>query len=273
VVEWAAAAKLPGLDGLSYELYKKVIHIIGPSLLDAYNDMLAAAMLPPSFRKGVVRLLPKVAGTPTAAQFHPIKLLGCDYKLLTKMFVGRLLPVLPDIMSTGQLCSVKGRSIFDGAAAILSAVEYLHHRQAPGYVINLDFFHAYDWVDLRWVDKVLEAFGFGPTWRWWVGLLHTAASAAFMLHSLSPALIITFSLRQGDPLAMLLFVIHIQPLLVQLQRVMAGLSIGAIRETALGYVDDVAAVSSTLDDLPIIDTAVADFEAPSGALLNRNRKL
>jgi hypothetical protein len=102
--------------------------------------------------------------------------------------------------------------------------------------------------------------------------LHTAASAAFMLHSLSPALIITFSLRQGDPLAMLLFVIHIQPLLVRLQRVMAGLSIGAIRETALGYVDDVAAVSSTLDDLPIIDAAVADFEAASGALLIRNRK-
>jgi hypothetical protein len=76
-------------------------------------------------------------------------------------------------------------------------------------------------VDLRWVDKVLEVFGFGPTW---------------------------------------------------LQREMAGLSIGAIRETALGYVDDVAAVSSTLDDLPIIDAAVADFEAASGALLNRNRK-
>jgi hypothetical protein len=34
----------------------------------------------------------------------------------------------------------------------------------------------------------------------------------------------------------------------------------------------VAAVSSTLDDLPIIDAAVADFEAASGALLNRNRK-
>jgi hypothetical protein len=138
------------------------------------------------------------------------------------MLVGRLLPVLTDIMPTGQLCSVKGRSIFDGAAAILSGVEYLHHRRAPGYVINLDFFHAYDRVDLRWVDKVLEAFGFGPTWRRWVGLLHTAASVAFMLHSLSPALIITFSLRQGDPLAMLLFVIHIQPLLVRLQRVMAG---------------------------------------------------
>jgi hypothetical protein len=98
-----------------------------------------------------------------------------------------------------------------------------------------------------------------------------------MLHSLSPALLITFSLRQGDPLAMLLFVIHIQPLLVRLQRVMAGLSIGVIRETALGYVDDVAALSSTLDDTakglysafsttfppPKIETKLPQFDWPT----------
>jgi hypothetical protein len=166
---------------------------------------------------------------------------------------------------------MKGRSIFDGAAAILSAVEYLHHRQAPGYIVSLDFFHAYDCVDLKWVDKVMAACGFGRTWRRWVRLLHRSTSAAFMLHSLSPALLITFSICQGYPLAMLLFVIHIQPLLMRFQRVMAGLSIGVIRETALGYVDDVAALSSTLDDLTVIDAAVADFEAVSGALLNRNR--
>jgi hypothetical protein len=71
---------------------------------------------------------------------------------------------------------------------------------------------------------------------------------------------------------MLLFIIHIQPLLFILHRRLAGLSVGRIRETALGYVDDVAAVSSSLDDLPLIDAAVADFEAVSGALLNRNRK-
>jgi hypothetical protein len=102
VVEGAAAAKSPGLDGLSYELYKMCFHIIGPALLEAFNDMLAAVELPPAFCKGVVRLLPKVAGVPTAAQFRPITLLGADYKLLTKMFVGRLLPVLPVIMPTVQ---------------------------------------------------------------------------------------------------------------------------------------------------------------------------
>jgi hypothetical protein len=93
-----------------------------------------------------------------------------------------------------------------------------------------------------------------------------------MLHRLSPALLISFSLRQGDPLAMLLYIIQLQPLLFILQRVLAGLSIGVVRETALGYVDDVAALSTSLADLEILDTTVSYFEAVSGALLNRNRK-
>jgi Reverse transcriptase (RNA-dependent DNA polymerase) len=167
---------------VSYEFYKKALPLIGPPFLAALNDMLAADLLPASFRRGVVRLLPKVRGTPTAAQFRPITLLGADYKILTKMFVSRLLTVLPDILTSGQLCSVKGRSIFDGAAAILSAVEYLHLHQLPGYVVSLDFFHAYDIVDLQWVDRVLQAFGFGGTWRRWIQLLHKNASAIFMLH-------------------------------------------------------------------------------------------
>jgi hypothetical protein len=139
-VAGAAASRAPGLDGLSCELYKKVLPIIGPQFLAALNDMLAADLLPASFCRGVVRLLPKVQGVPTAAQFCPITLLGADYKLLTKMFVDRQLPVLPDLLTVGQLCSVGGRSIFDGAAAILSAVESLHHHRRPGYVVSLDFF-------------------------------------------------------------------------------------------------------------------------------------
>jgi hypothetical protein len=121
--------------------------------------------------------------------------------------------------------------------AILLAVEYLHLHQLPGFVVSLDFFHAYNRVDLRWVNKVLPAFSFGGTWQRWVQLLHKNASAVFMLHRLSPELLITFSIRQGDPLAMLLYIVQLQPLLVALCRFLSGLCIGTIRESALDCID------------------------------------
>jgi hypothetical protein len=207
-----------------------------------------------------------------ASQLRPITLLNCDYKLLTKMLVARFLRVLPDILVTTQLCSVKGRSIFDGAAAILSAAEALWRKRMPGFLVSLDFFHAYDRVSMAWVDKVLEAMGFGRILREWVATLHKDVMASFMLHSLSPELRILFSIRQGDPLAMILFVIYMEPFLAMLQRSLQGMHVGMVKEVSLGYVDDVSALGNKLEDLVLLDGIISSFEAVSGAILNRSRK-
>jgi hypothetical protein len=118
----------------------------------------------------------------------------------------------------------------------------------------------------------MEAMGFGHNCRGWIQTLHRQASACFMLHSLSPFLLILFSIRQGDPLAMLLFILQTELLLRWLQSDLAGLHVGQAKVAGLGYMDDVAAVGSNPDDIPALDSAVKDFEAVSGAILNRNRK-
>jgi hypothetical protein len=175
-VQEAAPDKSPGLDGLSYEFYCTTPPLVGPPLLSALNAMLSDGLLTLFLHRGVVCLLPKVPSVPTAAQLRPITLLAVDYKLLTKMLVARLLHVLPDVLKASQLCSVRGCSIFDGAAAILSVAEYLHRRNLPGFLLSLDFFHAFDRVSLQWLDWVLEAMGFGLILRQWVATLHHRAS-------------------------------------------------------------------------------------------------
>jgi hypothetical protein len=268
----AAAGKAPGLDGLPYEFYRRVMPLIGPALVDALNTMLEQQLLTPSLRRGAVRLLPKVAGPPTAAQLRPITLLSCDYKLLTKVYVQRLIPLLPSILTTSQLCSVPGRSIFDGCTAILSAVEACRRAHRPGYLLNLDFFHAYDRVCMAYVDKVLAAFGFGQIFREVVATLHRGATATFLLHQLSPEVQVEFSIRQGDPLALLLFIIQQEPYLWRLEHQLPGLMVGDTEVKSAGYVDDVDALGDDDNDLPIIDTITRDFETVSGQILNRNRK-
>jgi exonuclease III len=271
-VEAAASQKAPGLDGLSYEMYKTTLHLVGEPLLSAFNDMLAAGLLPASMRHGVVKLIPKVAGVPTTAQLRPITLLCTDYKLLTKMFVARLLPLMPSVLKATQLCSVKGRSIFDGPASILSAAEYLHRHGQPGFLLSLDFFHAYDRVSLPWLDKVLEAMGFGLLFRGWVRTLHRRASASFILQKLTPPLEILFSIRQGDPFAGILFTIYVEPFLVRLEAALVGLFVANIKEVSFAYMDDIEILGSALPDLILADSLCQDFEAVSGAILNRNRK-
>ena len=271
-VEAAAPSKAPGLDGLSYEFYQSTLDYVGPALLDALNAMLTRGLLSPSLRQGVVRLLPKVPGVPLASQLRPITLLCTDYKLLTKMMVTRLLPLLPTVLCATQLCSVRGRSIHDGPASVLSAAEYLQRRNLPGYLLSLDFFHAFDRVSMDWVDRVLEAMGFGLIFRGWIGTLHRGASASFLLQSLSPALAILFSIRQGDPLASLIFILYMEPFLVQLEASLRGLRMAGIREASFSYMDDVEVLGNEMRDILTTDSLCRNFEAASGAILNRNRK-
>jgi hypothetical protein len=268
-VQEAAPDKSPGLDGLSYEFYRTTLPLVGPPLLTALNAMLAEGLLTPSLRRGVVRLLPKVTAIPTTTQLRPITLLAVDYKLLTKMLVARL---LPDVHKASQLCSVRGRSIFDGAAAILSVSEYLHRRNLPGFLLSLDFFHAFDRVSLQWLDRVLEAMGFGLVLRQWVATLHHRATACFMLHSLSPDQEVEFSIRQGDPAASVFFTIYIEPFLACLEHFLRGLFMGGLQEATLSYMDDVNELGEDEQDILVTDELCRAFEAASGAILNPNRK-
>jgi hypothetical protein len=98
------------------------------------------------------------------------------------------------------------------------------------------------------------------------------AAASFLLHEVSPVLAILFSIRQGDPLAALLFVIYLEPFLVRLEAVLSGLRVANIREASFGHMDNVQVLGDDLQDIVRVDLACRDFEAASGALLNRNRK-
>jgi hypothetical protein len=82
-----------------------------------------------SLHHGVVRLLAKVAWVPTVAQLRPIPLLCTYFKLLTKMIMASPFTVLPSVMLSTQMCSVQGSYIFDEAAAVLLAEEFLHRHK------------------------------------------------------------------------------------------------------------------------------------------------
>ena len=268
----AARGRSPGLNGLPYEFYVAVFPVIEVCLVEALNVMLEDGQLAASLWVGGVRLLPKVAGVPGAHQLRPITLLSCDYKLMTKVMVRRLINILPTVLTTSQLCSVKGRSIYDGITAILSVVEARQRQKRPGFLLNLDFFHAYDRVCMPYVDRVLEVMGFGDIFRGWVRTLHSGAEAVFLLSQLSRSVPITFSVRQGDPLAMLLYIIQLEPFLWTLHRALPGLDVAGIVELAFAYVDDVDILGDDDEDIVMADGICRLFEQMSGAILNRNRK-
>ena len=264
--------KSPGLDGLSYEFYKTTWDIIGHDFVKVLQVQLQRLKLIDSDQHGATRLGSKVDGVPGVEDLRPITLLNCDYKILTKEFVRRLCPVMVDIIKSGQLCSSKKKNILFGVMNIISSIDYVNLHKITAYMVSLDMFKAYDRVMLDYLVRVMAAMKFPSLFIKWVQMLHEGATTCFLLNFLTNPMKVIFSIRQGDPLSMLLYIIYIEPLLLKIGRATRGLCVSSFVQKDDDYCDDLNFVSESVDDLLTIESIFEKFENISGTILSRSWK-
>ena len=264
--------KSPGLDGLSYEFYKATLHLKESDLLEVLQCQLDRGRIVKSNTEGVTRLCPKVEGVPAVDELRPITLLNCDYKLLSKWLVLRVKPKLPLIIKSGQLCTVGKKNILFGVSNVLSSLFQVQREGRQACLISLDFFKAYDRVLLDFLAKVMHKMNFGSTFISWILMLHQGAKTRFLLGFITRAIQIMFSIRQGDPLAMILYIIYVEPLLINLEQSLSGLKLASVRQTLEAYCDDINILTDDMQDFARLEHKIIEFEQISGAILSRNNK-
>ena len=272
IVGKSARNKSPGLDGLSYEFYQETFPIIKNDFLQILQCQLDRKRIIESNKHGVTRLAPKVNGVPSVDELRPITLLNCDYKILSKWLVRRMKPVLPYVIKSGQLCTVGQRNILFGVSNILSSILNVKLKKSKACLMTLDFFKAYDRVFLKFLIQVMKKMNFGTLFTSWISMLHEGAMTRFIISGLTRAIRLLFSIRQGDPIAMLLYIIYVEPLLQALEKRITGLKLTGIGKSLEAYCDDINVLSDNLADFDIVDKVIGKFEKVSGAILSRNKK-
>ena len=271
-IKTCGAHRSPGLDGISYEFYAKTKDLIGPKLVEVFNNQLRKCSLLPSYRQGVTKLLPKVTTVPASHELRPITLLACDYKIMTKILCMRLAPVLEDVLTSNQLCSRPDSNILFGATDFLSTIDFINTRNLDGYIVGFDMFKAFDKANITVIKKVMEKMNFSPVFINWIDALHRDIDTRFILKSgMTQPVQCNVSVRQGDPFAMFLFLINVEPLLVKMKFSLDGIRIGRAMQGNEGYVDDISHASTQLNDLLIIDGHFARFEKLTGAVINKSK--
>ena len=125
---------------------------------------------------------------------------------------------------------------------------------------------------MSFLEKVMKEMGFPKKFIYWVTMCHKGAMTRFLLKNMRRVVEVAFSLRQGDPLALVLYLIYIEPLLQMIKRTLRGIRIGPARMLHHPYVDDESIWITRERDLVAIDEMVRKFESVSGAILSRSDK-
>ena len=105
-----------------------------------------------------ITLIPKVQNLERVSDFRPISLSNVIYKIVSKVIVNRLKPLLDSIISETQSAFIADRFIMNN---ILIAFESLHHMKnnctsKQGFMaLKLDMSKAYDRVEWSLLERIL----------------------------------------------------------------------------------------------------------------------
>lgn len=267
-IKTSASRKAAGPDGITKEFYLKCFDVIHRHLNLILNEALQGN-IPDKFLDGVIILIKKKNSGNTVKSFRPISLLNFDSKVLSRILKSRLELILKEseVLSPSQKCSNSGKNIYQATLAIKDRIVKMRESKTKGKLISFDLDHAFDRVDHRFLFRTMLSMGINPTLIDLFSAVYARAKSKLLINGhLSPEIQIKRSVRQGDPLSMLLFVLYLQPLVHRLDQICDGQD-----DLVVVYADDVSVITTCLNKIERIKHLFESFGRCSGAVLNLNK--
>ena len=103
--------KAPGLDGCPTLSYKEFWPTVGDAVTNAVISFFTHRSLPGEAINSLIVLTPKTTNPTSINSFHPISLCNVIYKIISKLLVTKLRPLLHKIISPCPSAFIPGRWI------------------------------------------------------------------------------------------------------------------------------------------------------------------
>lgn len=243
VVKNLAKGKSPGMDGFPNEFYQRSWDWIKEDLGEVVRAILNNGGMTSEMNRSLIVLVPKVENSRTVKEFRPISLLLGIYKIVAKILANRIRLLVPKLVHPSQAGFVRGRSLAESCLSVWAGMEE-GPRRGDFDFLKIDFEKAYDRLEWRFLEECLKVMGFGMIFRGWVrGLLQNATTRVRVNGEVSGSFPISRSVREGCPLAPLLFALATEPLIrslyqAQQEGVVSGVRIGNSHLVIKMFADD-----------------------------------
>ncbi|GKA60292.1 reverse transcriptase domain, reverse transcriptase zinc-binding domain protein, partial [Tanacetum coccineum] len=153
--------------------------------------------------------------------YRPISLIGCYYKVISKMLAERVKHVVGNVVAEEQNAFIRGRYILDGVLIANKSMQFLKKKKE-------------------------KENGLGEEWCKWVEVCHKSSSMSILVNGLpSKEFGLERGVRQGDPLSPFLFTLAVEGLNAIMNKAVSngifrGVKVGRnnVMVSHLQYADD-----------------------------------
>jgi exonuclease III len=273
----------PGIDGITYKIYKQFWSELGPLILQSWNFSTSSGKLSETQRTSVITLLEKKGKDPSKIEnLRPISLSTCDVKLCTKAIASRTNKILHKLINVTQTGYVPTRQVQDNNRYLEELIEHYKKENKLAYLITLDAQKAFDSVDHSYLISLLKLYRFPYKYIHWVKTVYTDLKATVLVNGyFSEKIEIKQSVKQGDALSCALFILSIEPLLNSLRnnknikkvstsanRVGESEQVGNDEVNNFSFADDITAICENKTGIQEIINTYNTFSSYSGIKLN-----
>ena len=275
---WACGGdKSPGLDGLNFNFIKQFWETLKPDFIIFFDEFFINGRFPKGSNASFIALIPKTNSPQSLNDYRPISLIGCVYKIMSKVLANRLALVLPHLIDERQIAFLKGRHILHGVMIANEVLAEAKFKNNPCMVFKLDFEKAYDSVSWGFLNYMMMRMGFCERWRKWIhGCLSSATISILINGSTTREFVPERGLRQGDPLAPFLFNIAAEGLTGLMRttvskNLFSSYKVGRQKEeiNILQYADDTLFFgTATTANVRVMKSILRIFELVSGLKIN-----
>ena len=105
--------KAPSPDDFPMAFYKTYWPIVGENLTQAVISFFICGSMPKEINNFLIVLIPKVTAPLTFNNYHLISLCNVVYKVISKILVSRIRPLLPKLISPSQSVFILNRWIIE----------------------------------------------------------------------------------------------------------------------------------------------------------------
>ncbi|GJY80416.1 RNA-directed DNA polymerase, eukaryota, reverse transcriptase zinc-binding domain protein [Tanacetum coccineum] len=185
------------------KFFKAAWEVIGSHVYEAIKEFFQNGKLLGEVNATIISLVPKIKTPAKVSDFRPIACCNVVYKIISKVLTNRMKNMLCRIVSKNQSAFIPGRSITNNILLTQELLKGYGCKQGKQRcAFKIDIINAYDTVSWKFLEKILEGFGFLRKFIRWVMTCVSTTVFSICVNGESHGYFKGGrGLRQGDPIS------------------------------------------------------------------------